>query len=69
MRGRVYFGLQVYNWTKSGLDALGVTAADIDRPRPAVIATSGVSLFLVLLVFGIGIGRSFIEVSFFFCRY
>lgn len=55
--------MKVYNKTKAGLDVLGVDAYNIERSRPAIIATGTTALFIVVLMAAMSFARSFIEAA------
>jgi hypothetical protein len=60
---RIHFVNLVYNSTSDGLGVLGVAAYNLDRPRTAMIATSCLYLFWIVVVFLLCFARSFIEAA------
>lgn len=60
---RINFVNVVYTYTKDGMDFLGVEAPDLDRPKPAMIATSVVYLTILVIVTLLSFIRSFIEAA------
>ncbi len=60
---RIHFGLTTYNDSNDALNTLGVDAYNFNRPKPAVIATSCVYLFVVVLLVLLSLARSFIEAA------
>jgi hypothetical protein len=60
----VHFGLQTYDDTKAGLASLGITAnGNVDRSRPAVIATAAAVLGTALLALGVSAGRGAVQAA------
>ncbi|KAG1681320.1 hypothetical protein FOA52_007366 [Chlamydomonas sp. UWO 241] len=59
----VAFGMRAYNGTSDGLKLLSITATDVDRAQPAVIATAVVFLVILLCVAIVSFWRSFVEAS------
>ncbi len=60
---RIYHGNKMYDHTNDGLEVLGISADNLQLPKPAIIATAVVSLVLVVVLAGLSLARSFIEAA------